>query len=338
MKNRIDSSMQKTPWDNVNDLTITQKFIKDKYKENYGFKHPKLVETNEYVIINSVKITKCRYCNSEFIVKRGFTQNKIQRYYCKNCKKKFTPTTNTIFDNHKISITEWIEFLLNIFNYSSTNLTSKMNKNGINTSIYWLNKTFLVLREYQKNIVLTGKVYIDETFYKELKSNIKTIDGKQPRGLSKNQYCIGLGCDSKNIIAIFEGLGKTSSDRTKEAFITHIDSNSTLIHDEEKSHQVLIDELNLVNISYNSNDLKKLDDKDNPLRKINHQCDLLKQFLNAHSGFDRGDLQDYLNLYCFINGGHKNRLEKVNELLELALSTNTTLRYRDLFNKEKEDS
>ena len=35
----------------------------------------------------------------------------------------------TIFENHEISITEWIEFLLDIFNYVSTSLTSKENKN-----------------------------------------------------------------------------------------------------------------------------------------------------------------------------------------------------------------
>ncbi|MBQ9319084.1 MAG: hypothetical protein IJR82_05580, partial [Bacilli bacterium] len=46
---------------------------------------------------------------------------------------------------------------------------------------------------------------------------------------------------------------------------------------------------------------------------INHQCDLLRQFLNVHSGFDRNYLQDYLNLYCFMNSGKsKNKLEKIN--------------------------
>ncbi len=86
-------------------------------------------------------------------------------YYCKDCKKRFTPTKNTIFENHKISLTEWIEFLLDIFNYGSTTLTSKVNKNTLNTSIYWLEKVFLVLINWQENIILKDKVYIDEMFY-----------------------------------------------------------------------------------------------------------------------------------------------------------------------------
>lgn len=83
---------------------------------------------------------------------------------------------------------------------------------------------------------------------------------------------------------------------------------------------------------------KKQEDKNNLLRPINHQCNLLRQFLNTHSGFNRDDLQDYLNLYCFMNSKPTNKLEKVNVLLELSLNTKITLKYRKLFNsKEKEN-
>ena len=336
MKNRVDTSRNKTPWDNIEDVTTLQSFIKNKYNENYKFKHPKLTSSKEYIIINSIEINSCRYCNSLNIIKRGRTKNNIQIYYCKLCKKRFTPTKGTIFENHKISITEWIEFLLNLFNNSSTNLVSKNNKNGINTSIFWLQKVFLVLDGYQDNISLSGNVYIDETYYKVIKSDIlKKQNGKEFKGISYNQYCIGLGYDGKNIIAISEGLGKTSSEKTKKAFIEHIEKNSTLIHDEEKSHNILIEELSLKNIAYNSSELKGLDDKDNPLRKINHQCDLLKKFLNSHSGFDRENLQNYLNLYCFIYNCRKNRLEKVEEFLKLALNKKVSLKYRDLFDAKE---
>ena len=172
MKNRVDTSRNKTPWDNIEDVTTLQSFIKNKYNENYKFKHPKLTSSKEYIIINSIEINSCRYCNSLNIIKRGRTKNNIQIYYCKSCKKRFTPTKGTIFENHKISITEWIEFLLNLFNNSSTNLVSKNNKNGINTSIFWLQKVFLVLDGYQDNISLSGNVYIDETYYKVIKSDI----------------------------------------------------------------------------------------------------------------------------------------------------------------------
>lgn len=334
MKNKIDSSRAKTPWDNCTDKTILQSFIVEKYKDNFSKKHPKLSETNEKDILNSLTITSCRYCSNEKIIRRGRTKNGIQLYFCKNCKRRFSATTGTIFEYHKISITEWIEFLLDIFNYGSTNLISKVNKNSINTSIYWLHKVFLILREYQNNVVLSGNVYIDEMFYKVIKSDIETKEGKQLRGLSHNQYCIGVGYDKKHIIAIVEGLGKTSQDKTETTFMVHIKPNSRLIHDDEKSHRRMVKKLNLIDESYNSLWLKTKKDKDNLLRPINHQCDLIRQFLNTHSGFDRKYLQDYLNLYCFMNSGHKDRLEKVEELLILSLSTQVTLKYRTLFQKD----
>lgn len=333
MKNRIDTSRQKTPWDKCKNKTKTQDFISKIYKETYKNKHKKLSETNEKDLINSIKIDKCRHCESTKIVRRGHTPNGIQRFYCYTCHKTFTAVTNTIFENHKISITEWIEFLLNLFNYGSTTLISKVNKNSLNTSIYWLHKVFLILEDYQINVILSEKVYIDEMFYKVIKSDIETKNGKQLRGLSHNQYCIGIGYDGKNIIAIVEGLGKTSFDRTNDTFKKHILPNSTLIHDDEKSHRELIKDLNLVDESYKSTYLKALTDEENPLRPINHQCDLIRQFLNAHSGFDRKDLQNYLNLYCFMNRCHKNKLEKVEELLIMALTKKGKLSYRDLFKK-----
>lgn len=337
MKNRIDTSRSKTPWDNFEDNNCLQNFIMEKYKDSYNQKHPKLSNTNESNLLNNISVTYCRHCDSKRIVKRGKTTNGIQLYYCNDCKKRFTPLANTIFDGHKISITEWVEFLLDIFNYGSTSLTSKVNKNAINTSIFWLYKVFIVLREYQHDIVLSGAVYIDEFFYKVTKKDIKTKDGKQLRGLSKNQYCIGIGYDKNNIIATVEGLGKTSSKKTEKAFYNHIKKGSRLIHDEEKSHKVLIDKLGLIDESYCSMELKQLDDEKNPLRPINHQCDLLRQFLNTHSGFDRDDLQDYLNLYCFMNSKPRNKLEKVNKLLELALTKKVSIKYRDVFKVNKKN-
>lgn len=333
MKNRIDTSRQKIPWDNSKELTVIQSFVMEKYKNDYKFKHPSLSSTNENELLNSIKVNRCKMCSSEKIIKRGKTRNGIQLYYCKKCNRRFTVTTNTIFENHKISITEWINFLLDLFNYGSTTLISKTNKNSINTAIYWLHKTFLVLKDWQNNIELKNNVYIDEMFYKVIKSDIETKNGKQFRGISRNQYCIGIGYDGTNIIAIVECLGKTTKKLTVKTFKNHIKKGSKLIHDDEKSHKELIKELELSSESYNSILLKTKDDKNNPLRPINHQCDLIRQFLNSHSGFERQDLQDYLNLYCFMNSGHKNKLEKVEELLIMALNKDISLAYRDFFEK-----
>lgn len=331
MKKRSNLSRRKTPWDRSNNLTQLESFIKENYQNNYYKKHIKIRDSCETDIINSIKVDNCKICNSLNIIKFGKTKEGIQRYYCKDCHKKFIPTKNTIFENHKIPIKEWIEFCLNIIDYGSITITSKNNKNAITTSRYWLQKLFLILKDYQKDIILKDKVYLDETYYSVIyRDRIKSYNGKITSAYI-NKYCIGIACDNQNVIAFVEGKSKTSSNKTKKFFINKIKQKSILVHDKENSHNILVRELNLKNKSYNSEELKKLSDKDNPLYKINHHCYLLKKFLNYHSGFDRQYLQDYLNLYCFINNKPNNKLEKVEYILNKAFNTKTTLKYRDFF-------
>lgn len=66
-------------------------------------------------------------------------------------------------------------------------------------------------------------------------------------------------------------------------------------------------------MSYASKDLKNFADSENPLDSVNVNrihC-LLKMFLNAHSGFSRDDLQNYLNLYFFVINPPTDHLEKL---------------------------
>ena len=68
MKNRIDTSRQKTPWDKIEETSTLQNFIMDKYKESYSRKHPKLQDTNEAILFNSIEIDKCRKCGFSKII------------------------------------------------------------------------------------------------------------------------------------------------------------------------------------------------------------------------------------------------------------------------------
>lgn len=329
-----NASRRRTPWDNSPELTPIEVFIKSKYLDSFNQKHPKLSETNEFEFLNAYSISECRHCHSNNIRKFGFTKNKIQRFQCLECHKTFTVLTNTIFEDHKISITEWIEFCLDIFRYESISVTSKTNKNSFNTSKYWLHKLFLVLNDIQNDILLKGNVQIDETFIPVLEPDKILKDGKQLRGLSKNQCCIGIGFDGTFVYGCFEGYGKPSQKKTRDAFINHIEVGSHLIHDKEKSHRIIVKELKLSDETYDANEIKKLKDKENPLNPINRQCNLLKKFLYSHPGFDREDLPNYINLFCLIQNPPYNKLEKVKFLLDSAVHLTNKLKYRDFFSKK----
>lgn len=104
-----------------------------------------------------------------------------------------------------------------------------------------------------------------------------------------------------------------------------------MIHDKEKTHRLLLETLELKNVSYAADQLKGVADQDNPLDLVNRRHYLLKKFLNAHAGFNRDDLQGYLNLFAFVLTPQKSPLEKVDIILNLAFNSPKSLRYRDQF-------
>ena len=313
-----------------------QEFICQQYQERYEKYHPNLTETGETELINSFVPKVCPYCQEGRIKLFGKTGNGIQRYRCQVCGQTFTPIIKTIFEGHKISISEWIDYILNILRYVSISADSWNNRNAITTSRYWLEKLFLLLEEYQKGIHLSGRVWLDETYYRVRSEDIETTEsGTALRGLSTNQMCIGVACDEKHTICLYEGLGKPSQKRTLRAFQEHIAAGSTLVHDRDNAHKKLITVLELNDESYDSRTLKKLADPDNPMNRVNRIHALLKVFLNAHRSFDRDSLQGYLNLFAFAVNPPADNLEKVEFLLNLALTTPKSLRYRDFYSPKQ---
>lgn len=329
-KYRCDSR-RATPWEDKLNATPVEKFIDGCTKDNYDKKHTRPGDDREINLLNSFIPSTCRLCNSTNIIRYGKTAAGLIRYRCKDCGKTFTIITGTIFDQRKISISEWIDFLVMLMGYGSYNLTSKINRNSYNTTRYWMDKVFLILRGWQDNIILNGDIYFDETYYPLMAKDSETNDkGFLKRGLSKNRICIGCGWDGRNLVCISEGTGKTSKTRTWDAFGSHINKGAKLIHDGEHSHSVLVDNLELNEEIHPTKETKGLSDKHNPMDPINSKHSLLKKFLRAHSGFIRDDIQDYLNFFCFITSNTGlDKLEKVRDLLILAFENPKILRYRD---------
>ena len=75
--------------------------------------------------------------------------------------------------------------------------------------------------------------------------------------------------------------------------------------------------------------MKCLADSKNPLEPVNRIHRLLKMLLNAHSGFCRDDLQNYLNFYTFVINPPSYHLEKVQKNINLVFENPKPLKYRD---------
>ena len=90
-----------------------------------------------------------------------------------------------------------------------------------------------------------------------------------------------------------------SKRKTFKSFKDAIAPGSTLVHDKDNTHSILIEKLGLFSEAYDADEIKLLSDKDNPLRRVNEVHARLKNFLYAHNSFNRDSLQGYLDLFSF---------------------------------------
>ena len=326
-----------TPWDDVpeRDLQPAQRIVRDCHRDIYRYRHAPAGLEGEAAFFNGYARDACPRCGSDAIARVGFDSAGLQRWRCRGCGRSFTPVTGTIFEGHKLPVADWTEFLLEVLSYESVHGMTRANRRSGTTLPYWMAKLFAVLAGVQDATVLGGRVQIDETLYPlALADQPRMPDGsKMPGGYSKSKLCIGIGCDGRgSSLYRLEGLGKTSGAKTMRAFGSNIERGSTLVHDSENGHNRLVRELALVDERYDSKELKKLPDKDNPLREVNRLCFLLKLFLNSHSGFDRDDIEGYLNVFWVMMNPPADKMEKAAFVLDRAMTTPKTLSFREFYN------
>ena len=66
---------------------------------------------------------------------------------------------------------------------------------------------------------------------------------------------------------------------------------------------------------------------------INDIHALSKRFMKAHGGYNRDNLQDWMNLIWFILSKPENRYEKIDKFIKLAINSPARVKYRDMMSK-----
>lgn len=132
-------SLRSFTWSEDPEKSEGQLLVENTVQEWYDAKHA-TSSIFEIEFINSLDIKQCPFCESNDFTKYGHKKDGTQRYICKECGKRFTALTNTIFDSKKIPISEWIEYLLHLFEFHSINSTAYDNRNSPTTGKYWRSK------------------------------------------------------------------------------------------------------------------------------------------------------------------------------------------------------
>ena len=328
------SSLRQFSWSGTKERSDDELLIESTVLEWYEQKHRR-PSTEEMSFVNSIRIASCPRCGCAIIAKDGKGSNGIQRYACRGCGKRFTPLTNTIFDSRKIPMSEWVEYLLHLFEFHSLKTSARDNRNSETTGGYWISKVFAVLKGIQKDVVLSGRVWIDEKLFDAPNAVKDRLRAKGASALSKGaQYYVACGTDGKLSFFLVMGKSKPSDRACLRTYGRHIAEGSTLIHDGEKSHNAVIDLLALRSKVYTAAQTKGLKDAVNPMDPINDRHDKMEKFMRAHSGYDRSRLQDWMNLFWFISCTPGDAMDKVKAFINLAISKRIRIKYREVYGKK----
>lgn len=278
-------------------------------REKYG------VSNFEELAVKYNRVPTCPSCGSGAAVSFGFSPERLPRYRCSECGKHYTLLSNTIFHSTNKSFDTWALYLtLMTFNVP-LEMAEEVCGMSRPTAMLWRQKVFATVDGYQEHLYLKDRVWIDETYIFD-SALLHDDNFKQKRGLSKNLICIVVAIDiHKNTYAVICGHGKPSATRIYKALKDHIVKGSTIVHDGEKAHNMLIEKLELVSEAYKA-DTKDKNYLEN-MALINNMCSWLKRYVYRFIGMRMDNLQSYLNwfVYLFRVKGAADRWPKMERIL-----------------------
>lgn len=117
-------------------------------------------------IYSKRKVEVCPHCESKMYIKYG-KFNGIQRFKCKNCKKTFSLTTNSVWSYSKKKATKWFEFCELILEKKVLRECAEILDININTAFAWRHKVLDRLKNIQSKDMLKGNVHMVKTSVKE---------------------------------------------------------------------------------------------------------------------------------------------------------------------------
>lgn len=246
----------------------------------------------------------CPRCGSRQAKKMGKAPSGAQRLMCKRCGRTFNAASRTPLFGTKVNMAAWMSFLECLISGSSVKTACVAAKVSLPTGSRWMGKIFDAVEHYQDSTVLSGKVWIDETYVDVNSSERAESDeiGKvrkvrmKLRGISRNKICVLAATDGGRCFAFVCGTGRPRKAKNLEICSAHVSRGSTIVGDIDTSMQLAADTLGLKRVMYKSSTYEAYEN----LAPIDGVCDRFKLFVRKHRGFDKHNLQRWCNLFAFM--------------------------------------
>ena len=70
----------------------------------------------------------CPHCESADTIKKGTTRKGVQRYRCQDCDSIFNDLTETIFSNHKLSLSEMFHIIRGMEEFTTEKIAQELDR------------------------------------------------------------------------------------------------------------------------------------------------------------------------------------------------------------------
>ncbi len=274
----------------------------------------------------------CAHCGSNNVVKNGHKDGK-QRYLCRECKKTFAITNNTILYNSKKSVETWEKFFECLMNKFSLRKCAEICDIDLTTAFYWRHKILDVLQEMHNQVTINGVAQADETYFHvsykgdHRKSNftMRRIAHKRGksvsiRGLSQEQVCVPCSVNLDGLsVGKISNLGRPNVHDLASVFNDRIEKGSILVTDSLKSYNKIAydNELTHVRIPRGRHTNGSFN-----IQTINSYHSELKRLVHGNfKGVATKHLNNYIVYHNFVNFAKGEFNEKLGILKEFVYTT-----------------
>ncbi len=286
----------------------------------------------------------CPYCGSKHVVRFGHRKDGTQRYKCRACGKTFVSTSNSIASGTRKSLAVWEEYVDCMMLGLSVRETADRCGIHRNTAFAWRHKILGALQYMADNVVLSGIIEADETFFAvSFKGNHSRSSFKLPRkahkrggsthlrGLSHEKVCVPCAVNRNGLsIAKASNLGRVATKDLHMVYDNRIESGSTMVTDLMNSYKRFTNKNGLTLIQLKGSKSKK---GIYNIQHINSYHSELKRFMEGFKGVSTKHLNNYLIWHNFANYARENMAEKRSILLRYSLSQYVTLHFKDIATK-----
>ena len=93
----------------------------------------------------------CIYCEGSHVVRNGKLKDGVQRFFCRDCKKSFIPSSCSITSGTRKNLSVWAQYLKCMSYKKTLKETAEGCSISVTTAFYWRHKILDALKEVTRH-------------------------------------------------------------------------------------------------------------------------------------------------------------------------------------------